>query len=40
VERAFVQIAPWAALAPAVALATLVIGLNLAAEGLRRTLAE
>jgi len=40
VERAFVQIAPWTVLAPAVALATLVIGLNLAADGLRRTLAE
>jgi peptide/nickel transport system permease protein len=40
VERAFVQIAPWTVLAPAVALGTLVVGLNLAADGLRRTLAE
>lgn len=40
VERAFVQIAPWTVLAPAVALATLVVGINLAADGLRRTLAE
>lgn len=40
VERAFVQIAPWAVLAPAIALATLVVGLNLAADGLRRTLVE
>ena len=40
VERAFVQIAPWTVLAPAIALATLVVGINLAADGLRRTLAE
>jgi len=39
-ERAFVQIAPWTVLAPALALASLVIGVNLAADGVRRALAE
>ena len=40
VERAFVQIAPWTVLAPALALASLIIGVNLAADGVRRALAE
>jgi peptide/nickel transport system permease protein len=40
VERTFVQVAPWTVLAPAVALASLIVGVNLAADGLRRTLAE
>ena len=37
-ERTFVQIAPWTVLFPAAALASLVIGVNLAADGLRRGL--
>lgn len=39
-ERTFVQIAPWTVLSPAVALASLIIGVNLAADGLRGALAE
>ncbi len=39
-QRAFVQIAPWTVISPALALASLIIGVNLAADGLRRVLAE
>ncbi len=39
-ERAFVQIAPWTVVSPAMALASLIVGVNLAADGLRRALAE
>ncbi len=40
VERTFVQIAPWTVLAPALALASLIVGVNLATDGLRRALAQ
>ncbi len=40
VERTFVQVAPWTVLAPALALASLIVGVNLATDGVRRTLAE
>jgi peptide/nickel transport system permease protein len=40
IERAFVQIAPWTVLSPALALGSLIVGVNLAADGLRRALAE
>jgi peptide/nickel transport system permease protein len=39
-ERTFVQIAPWTVLSPALALASLIVGVNLAADGLRQVLAE
>ncbi len=39
-ERAFVQVAPWTVLSPAIALASLVVGVNLTADGLRRRLVE
>jgi peptide/nickel transport system permease protein len=39
-ERTFVQIAPWTVLSPALALASLIVGVNLAADGLRQALAE
>jgi peptide/nickel transport system permease protein len=38
--RAQIEVAPWVVLAPAVALATLVVGVNLIADGLRRALAD
>ncbi len=38
VGRAFLQVAPWYVLFPAVALATLVVGINLLADGLREVL--
>jgi len=39
-ERAFVQIAPWTVLSPALALASLIVGVNLTADGFRRRLLE
>jgi peptide/nickel transport system permease protein len=39
-ERTFVQIAPWTVLSTALALASLIVGVNLAADGLRQVLAE
>ncbi len=36
----YLPVAPWTVIFPAIALATLVVGANLAADGLRRTLAE
>lgn len=39
-QRHFIQVAPWTTLFPALALATLVVGANLVADGLRRTLSE
>jgi peptide/nickel transport system permease protein len=39
-ERAFIQVAWWTVIFPAVALATLVVGANLVADGLRRVLSE
>ncbi len=38
--RSFLQVAPWIVLFPALALATLVVGLNLLADGLREVLAD
>lgn len=38
--RANLELAPWIALFPAAALATLIVGINLAADGLRQVLAE
>jgi peptide/nickel transport system permease protein len=37
-ERAFLQIAPWVVLFPALALATLVVALNFVADGLKEVL--
>jgi len=37
-NRSMLAVAPWASLAPIIALATLVIGLNLAADGLAKSL--
>jgi peptide/nickel transport system permease protein len=39
-QRHFIQVAPWTTVFPALALATLVVGANLVADGLRRTLSE
>jgi peptide/nickel transport system permease protein len=39
-ERGYIQNAPWTVLAPAVALATLVVGVNLIADSVRRTLQD
>jgi peptide/nickel transport system permease protein len=39
-ERAFIPVAWWTVIFPAVALATLVVGANLVADGLRRVLSE
>lgn len=39
-ERIYVQSSAWTVLAPAVALATLVVGVNLLADGLRKALRE
>jgi peptide/nickel transport system permease protein len=39
-ERAFIQVAWWTVIFPAVALATLVVGANLVADGLRKALSE
>jgi peptide/nickel transport system permease protein len=39
-ERTYVQIASWTVLAPAFALASLVVGVNLIADGLRRALQD
>lgn len=39
-ERAFVQVAWWTVIFPALALASLVVGVNLIADGLKRALAE
>lgn len=38
--RAYIQVAPWTVLFPALALATLVVGANLLADGLKRALME
>ena len=38
--RAFLQIAPWEVLFPAAALATLIVAVNLVADGLRQVLEE
>jgi peptide/nickel transport system permease protein len=38
--RVYVQVAPWMVLSPAVALATLVVAVNLVADGFRRVFAE
>jgi peptide/nickel transport system permease protein len=38
--RAFLQVAPWMVLFPALALATLVVSLNFVADGLREVLAD
>ncbi|MCT9934176.1 ABC transporter permease [Planotetraspora sp. A-T 1434] len=35
-QRAYIEISPWALLAPAIALATFIVGVNLAADGLRK----
>ncbi len=40
IGRAFLQIAPWEVLFPAAALATLIVGVNLVADGLRQVLEE
>jgi peptide/nickel transport system permease protein len=40
IERVFVQIAPWTVLFPALALASLVVGVNLVADTLRQALEE
>jgi peptide/nickel transport system permease protein len=40
IGRAFLQIAPWEVLFPAGALATLIVAVNLAADGLRQVLEE
>jgi peptide/nickel transport system permease protein len=40
IGRAFLQIAPWEVLFPAGALATLIVGVNLMADGLRQVLEE
>ena len=40
IGRAFLQIAPWEVLFPAGALATLIVGVNLVADGLRQVLEE
>jgi peptide/nickel transport system permease protein len=40
IERATIQVAWWSVLFPALALATLVVGANLLADGLRRVLSE
>ena len=39
-QRSFVQTAPWTILFPALALASLIVGVNLAADGLRKALSE
>jgi peptide/nickel transport system permease protein len=39
-ERSYAQVAPWTVLFPALALASLLIGVNAAAEGLTRALGE
>ena len=39
-DRVYIQVAWWTVLYPALALATLVVGANLLADGLRKTLAE
>ena len=36
-NRTFISIAPWASIGPIIALASLVVGLNLAADGLAKT---
>ncbi|MHB1572118.1 MAG: ABC transporter permease subunit, partial [Solirubrobacteraceae bacterium] len=36
--RSYLQVAPWAVIYPAVALATLVVGINLLVDGLRQAL--
>jgi peptide/nickel transport system permease protein len=38
--RAFLQVAPWMVLFPALALATLVVALNFVADGLREVLSS
>lgn len=40
IGRAFLEIAPWEVLFPAAALATLIVGVNLVADGLRQVLEE
>jgi peptide/nickel transport system permease protein len=40
IGRAYLQIAPWEVLFPAAALATLIVGVNLVADGLRQVLEE
>ena len=40
IGRAYLQIAPWEVLFPAAALATLIVGVNLMADGLRQVLEE
>ncbi len=40
VERAFIPVAPWTVLFPAFALASLIVGVNLIADGLRRAITR
>lgn len=39
-ERVYMQVAPWTVLAPAVAIGSLVVGVNLLADGLKRCLED